>query len=212
MKGSNGTYLLAAARRNSTFSFSEDFSLPHPSAYISIRGIQSWPWVKALREFLISISPARTVTLTAASKDFKRNVLNWLISAQVIADPPIQNILVISFDHSLHNFLTRRGISSLYVPYRSVLSKTKVHVQKVWMTRMAVIRVINHWGFDVRHFDSDAIILRNPESLFQQFPDSDVVGTRAMLPFEIGLKIWGFTVCMGVVEFRSTPRTGKFTL
>ena len=196
--------------RNSTFSFSEDFSFPHPSAFKSIHSIQSASWVKALQEFLISISPGRTVTLTVASKDYTQNVLNWLISAQVIAEPSLQNVLVVSFDKSLHNLLTQRQISSIFVPHEAVLKSSK-GLSRVWMTRMAVIRLINHWGFDVQQFDTDAVILRNPEPLYQQFPDSDVVGSRGMLPFDIGKKLWGFTVCMGAVLFRSTPKTGKWS-
>ena len=193
---------------NVTFTIARGFTFPHPQVFKPVGMVLSSSWVQQLKSYLLSVTPARQVTITVASYDFAANLLNWLISAQVTS-PPLENILVISFDEPLHKMLIRRKISSLFVPYSSVLRSPKsLGVQKIWMTRMAVIRLINHWGFHVAQFDTDAIILRNPQPLFDRFPNFDVVGSRAKLPFELGKGQWGFTVCMGVILFRSTPRTG----
>ena len=196
--------------KNVTFTIARGFSFPYPKVTKYVRTVLSSSWVQQLKSYLLSLTPARQVTITVASYDFAANLLNWLISAQVITSPPLENILVISFDEPLHKMLIRRKISSLFVPYSSVLRNPKsLGVKKVWMTRMAVIRLINHWGFHVAQFDTDAIILRNPQPLFDRFYSFDVVGSRAKLPFELGKGQWGFTVCMGVILFRSTPRTGR---
>ena len=196
--------------RDLSFTVARDFTFPHPQVFKPVNVVLACRWVKELKQHLSSVDPAQPVTVTVASYDFAANLLNWLISAQVMTSPPLENILVISFDSALHKMLIRRQISSVCVPYISVLRNAKsLGIHKVWMTRLAVIRLINHWGFDVQQFDTDAIIRRNPQPLFNSFPGFDVVGSRAKLPFELGKGQWGFTVCMGVILFRSTPRTGE---
>ena len=209
----NQSSVHANVTSRNVFTISKPFAFPHPTAFRHTADILASVWVKQLKDHLGSITHPKRVTLTVASADFTGKLLNWLISALVIAKPPLENIIVVSFDENLHKLLKSRGIMSLFVPYRSVLLKPNgIGIGQVWMTRMAVIRLINHWGYDVQQFDNDAIILKNPQPLFDQFPDSDVVGSRAMLPFELGKGPWGFTVCMGAILFRSTPRTGKFAL
>ena len=195
---------------NVSFTVARGFTFPHPQVFKPVSTVLSSSWVRQLKLYLLSITPARQVTITVASYDFAANLLNWLISAQVITSPPLENILVVSFDEPLHRMLIHRKISSLFVPYASVLRNPhSLGVHKVWMTRMAVLRLISHWGFHVVQFDTDAIILRNPQPLFDRFPNFDIVGSRAKLPFELGKGQWGFTVCMGAILFRSTARTGR---
>ena len=196
--------------RDLTFTVAKDFTFPHPQVFKPVNVVLACRWVRELKQYLSSVDPTQPVTVTVASYDFAANLLNWLISAQVMTSPPLENILVISFDNALHKILVRRRIPSVCVPYISVLRNPKsLGVHKVWMTRLAVIRLINHWGFDVQQFDTDAIILRNPQPVFDLFSGFDVVGSRAKLPFELGKGQWGFTVCMGVILFRSTQRTGE---
>ena len=196
--------------RDLTFTVAKDFTFPHPQVFKPVNVVLACRWVRELKQYLSSVDPTQPVTVTVASYDFAANLLNWLISAQVMTSPPLENILVISFDNALHKMLVRRQIPSVCVPYFSVLHNPKsLGVHKVWMTRLAVIRLINHWGFDLQQFDTDAIILRNPQPVFDRFSGFDVVGSRAKLPFELGKGQWGFTVCMGVILFRSTPRTGE---
>ena len=78
----------------------------------------------------------------------------------------------------------------------------------VWVTRFVIIRLVNHLGYDLVSYDSDAIVLKNTQTLFDQHPNSDVIGSAGRYPFELGKK-WGFTVCLGVILFRSNPRTGE---
>lgn len=193
-----------------SFSIAKDFAFPHYSIYRPVTAVLASRWVFKLKQFLRSIQSSEPVTITAASYNYLPNLLNWLISAQVVADPPLENVLVVSFDNQLHKLLTRKMNNSIYVPYTSVLkSPHSLGIGRVWMTRMAVMRLINHWGFDVQQFDTDAIILRNPQPIFELYPKGDVVSQRAILPFELGKGPWGFTMSMGVVLFRASPRTGQ---
>ena len=80
----------------------------------------------------------------------------------------------------------------------------------IWVTRLVVYRLINYFGHDVMGYDSDTLILRNPEGLLKdlEHKNSDIIGSAGKFPWTL----WharGFTVCMGVVLFRSTSRTGK---
>ena len=123
----------------------------------------------------------------------------------------MKNILVISFDSPLHELLQRVGIESVLVPPESLASQYGMCVAhdfyKLLMARVTVLRLINYWGYDVAHYDTDAIILKNPLSLYNKHADSDVVGSTGVWPFELSKK-WGFTLCMGTILFRSTLQIG----
>ena len=190
-----------------TFSFAHDFCLPHPHVYLQPDVVMNATWMKPLQEYLASIHPARTVTLTVASRLFTSNLLNWLISAHIVADPPLEHVIVIAFDMSVHLLLKERRIMSIMVPYWSVLRNTNMNVEKIWMARFAIIRILNHWGYHVQQLDTDAIVLRNPQPLFDMYPQFDIVASRGSLPFGLGRGAWGFTVCMGVVLVRSSAAT-----
>lgn len=198
-----------------SFAVGKDFTFPHYFVYRTVNEVLASRWVKDLKQFLQSVYPSKLVTVTCATYSFVPNLLNWLVSAQVIANPPLDNVLVISFDERTHRLLTIKGINTIYVPFWAVLRVPifyvfrQWHFGKIWMARMAVMRLINHWGFDVQHFDTDAIILKNPQPIFESFPTSDVIGQKAMMPFELGYGQWGFTLCMGAILFRSTPQTGN---
>lgn len=185
-------------------------NLPHPTAFLPVDEVFRATWVTDLRLFLKSCR-TNTVTLTAASQDYAPNLLNWLIAALTTVEPPLQNVLVLSFDANLTLLLTSKGISSIHVPYSSVVvDPDRMGIGRVWMTRLAVLRLINYFGFNVYQFDTDAIVLRNPQPIFDLYKSSSVVSARAMLPFELGKGRWGFTASMGVILFRNSLHTGWF--
>lgn len=181
--------------------------MPHPTAFLPVDEIFQAAWVTELRNFLKTCS-SNTVTLTAASQDYTANLLNWLIAALATVDPPMPNVLVLSFDANLSAMLVSKDIASIYVPYSSVIvNPDRIGIGNIWMTRLAVLRIINYFGFNVYQFDTDAIILRNPQPIFDLYESSSVVSARAMLPFELGKQRWGFTASMGAVLFRNTRHT-----
>ena len=194
------------------FAIRQGFNLPHPTVFQPVQKVLEADWVNQLKHFLTSIYPARTVTLTVATKDFIPNLLNWLISAHLLVDPPPDNILVVAFDKEVYSLMTERKFPVIYVPYSSVMKGERHGVSCVWMTRLTIIRLMNHWGYDVQQFDTDAVLLQNPRSLFDAYPDYDLVSARGILPYELGRGSWGFTVCMGAALLRGTQKMGmKFT-
>ena len=192
-----------------SFSVRKGFTFPHPQVFLPKQKILSANWVRHLKDYLRSIHPARSLTITVATKSFIPNLLNWLIAANRLVQPPLQHVLVLGFDRDVHTLLSSRRIPCIHVPYSSVLKKLKKGVSTIWMTRLAVIRLLNHWGYDVLQLDTDAVLLKNPRLLFDGYSDYDLVGARGVLPFELGRGSWGFTVCMGAALLRGTQRMGE---
>jgi hypothetical protein len=166
-------------------------------------------WVTKLRDKLREVQSQNQVTVVFANSDYLESLLNWLIAAKVRLPQPVTNELVVCLDRDIFNVLNRRDIPSLYIQPSTVVDKTKLSSQQmVWMVRLVVFRLINYWGFDVASYDSDTVIMKNPQELFERHLSSDIVGSSGKFPHALGKK-WGFTLCMGVILFRSTPRTGR---
>ena len=199
------TQLHSLTRELSNFTFAPDFSLPHPLAYLPLDCFKDSPWIEHLHGYLTSIRPARTVTVTVATESFLPNLLNWLISATLVADPPLKHIITVALDVSVHQLLTKRNIMSILVPDNSLLNDMFIgRVQRIWLLRLAVVRILNHWGYHVQQLDADAIVLRNPQPLFDMYPQFDIVASKGMLPKSLLRSGWKFTMCMGVISFRSS--------
>ena len=195
------------------FEVALDFRFPHPVLYRPVDVILKTSWVRKLKWYLSSVNPSRQVIVTEATYDFIKNLVNWLISAAIVSEVPLQNVLVLCFDQHTYDSLAERKINSLYIPYYSLLRNPKLEIGNIWMSRLAVIRLLSHWGYDVQHYDTDAVLLKNPQPLFQRFPSSDIVASRGDYPDELGKNgPWGTTLCMGAVLIRSSPRTGELYL
>lgn len=192
-----------------TFTIRPGFSFPHPQIYLPTQTILGKSWVQELKNYLLSIHPARSLTITVATEKFIPNLLNWLIAAHLLVDPPLQRVLVVAFDKKVDTIMKERKLPGIYVPFSSVMKKARSGVSRVWMTRLAVIRLLNHWGYDVQQLDNDAVPLRNPELLFGTYSDCDLAGARGILPYELGRGSWGFTLCMGAARLRATEKMGK---
>lgn len=139
-------------------------------------------------------------------------LLNWLISATLVAGISLDDIIVISMDEPIHRLLVERGVKSVLVTPVMLLSELIGHrlrvFNQVMMTRLAVIRLLNHWGFDVANYDTDAILLKDPQAVFDRNAQSGVIGTFGKFPQGL-YKQWGIAVCTAVLVVRSTPQTGR---
>ena len=142
---------------------------------------------------------------------FVEPFLNWMISAKVIINHPLQNVVVFALDQQLHKLVLDRkiAVSFLVKPWSILLPNLLISPrEQFWVVRATMFRLLNFWGYDVLNFDSDALVLKNPQAIFDEHPDSDVVASVGGYPMELN-KLWGITLCMGVVLLRSTPRIGK---
>ena len=125
----------------------------------------------------------------------------------------LDNILVVCLDNKLYNLLQSRDIPSILAPFSSVLN-TKHHFRRyfelIMMMRLGFMRIINRLGYDCAMYDIDAIILKNPQLLYDKWDSMDIVGSRGELPRELWRR-WGVSICIGAVFIRSNARTGQNT-
>ena len=184
--------------------------------------IMQAPWAPKLQDVLanmvfqtksgsVDFQPAarRQVTVVFGDAKYVLSLLNWLVSALVVTTPPLKNIIVISLDEELHALLEKKGIQSVHVnPETVTCGQIKRKVSQVWITRCVVYWLLNHWGYDVMTYDTDAIVLRNIQDILDNFGESDIIGSAGSYPFNLGAK-WGQTLCMGAVLFKSTRKTGN---
>ena len=192
------------------FAIRQDFSFPEPKAVRPIVEVQRMEWFRMLRRHLSIIPPNSQITLATSNLRYLDVLLNWLISATVRSGIPLVSILIISLDRRVHELLRRKGITSVYIlPDALVNPKAAFHepFEKVMMTRLAVMRILNHWGFDVANYDTDAIILKDPQPLYDGLRGYDIVGSVGKYPYDLA-DVWGITICIGVVLMRSSEHTG----
>ena len=203
-----------------SFAIEDDLLFPNQAVVRPPQDFKKIDWFIPLSKFLTQTT-SRQITVVEATYDFLPVLLNWLISARVNTQPPLQNILVLAFDRKLHRFLQPfRHVHSVYVNPWSVIksrfSEDKKYKKRrmsefthIWVARLCVFRLLNHWGFDVVHYDADAIVLKNLQPIFDEYRDTDIIGSIGRYPVNLGRK-WGQTLCMGMVLLRSNERTGLF--
>ena len=203
------TERLAEKPTESRFSIKDPFHFPMQHFSLPDQELLLSSWVSNLQEFLSGVIGDQ-VSLVTASIEHQDVLLNWLISANLVATPPLQNVLVLTLDESLHQTISSRGLASLYVSETMVISP-RAHVTRrfsqVHVVRLSVIRLMLHYGFTVINYDCDAIVLRNPQPIFDGHPDADVIGTFGKGPNSLFLK-WGVTLNTGVMLMRSNAKLG----
>ena len=191
------------------------FSLPCPrDVYKPVSEVMQAEWVDPLLTILDKFSKrSKQVTLVVANHAYQDVLLNWLISAVVVAKPPIQNILVVALDKQLYELLQKRQVSSIFVPSYSILNtkhRFSRYFEIIMMIRLGFMRLINRLGFDCAMYDIDAVILKNPQPLYERYK-SDIIGSRGELPKQL-MRKWKVTICIGAMFIRSNTRTGRYHL
>ena len=191
-------------------------AMPFQKHLMSREELQKTEWVSTLHKFLQTLdkSVSPHVNLVFGDDDHRHLVLNWITAALMVLEPPLHNVMVLSLDHSLCDFLTTRKLplTCIAVPVESVLILNLRGKSNQWslglMVRLPVLRLINYWGYDVAAYDSDAVLLRNPQVLFTERPNMDVFSAAGTFPHDVS-KQWGFTLCAGTIILRATPAVGK---
>ena len=186
-----------------------DFHMPCRKVYRPVKEIVMASWMKPLLRILSSFE-GKQVTLVIANTAYQDVLLNWLISARVECNPPIENIIVVCLDGDLYKLLQSRNIPSIVAQFGTVLStnhRFRRFFELIMMIRLAFMRLINRLGYDCAMYDIDAIILKNPQPLYDKYADVDIIGSRGELPRSL-LRRWHVTICIGAVFIRSNTRTG----
>lgn len=203
------------------FTIKPSFRLPVYKNYsCDVGKVLQSDWVSQLQLFVNSLPRRTVVNMLIASYPQKLLVLNWLISVQLKAkdkdkdSEPLQNILVVTTDHLLNQFLESRSIPSIYVPAHTVLKMKSMPVNlrlnKIFALQMiglTVMRLLCHWGIDVAHFKPGALVLKNPHRLYNSHLEADVLGGYDNFPPHF-FEMWSATLSSGSWMVRSTPATG----
>eukprot|EP00731_Ephydatia_muelleri_P031958 Em0023g465a len=178
----------------------------------SVSHVMSSEWVKELKRYLAA-STSRQVSVVLANARYEEVVVNWLAAA-AHARPPLQDVIVVALDRELHSFLLSKEINVVYLPIVSMIDmsyKFPKSFSSIMMLRLGVMRIINHLGYHVAMYDADAIVLRNPQPLFDAHPDADIISSSGEFP-QFLLEQWNVnsTLCIGAVLVKSNERTEQY--
>ena len=195
--------------------FSLPKTLPYAANLKKIDEIQQALWTTHLYQFLHSLNKSISpqVNMVFGDSNHMDLVLNWIIAAHVRLDPPLHNIMVLSVDQPLCDFLAKEKlpVTCIAVPPESFLSKysySHTYARGI-KCRFLVLRIINFWGYDVASYDSDAVPLRNPQPLYDSNPDVKLFAGSGTYPSAISNQ-WGFSLCACVLLLRSHHSTGTY--
>ena len=196
-------------KEGSKMAVSPSLTLPFPSSTIPAMKLLQQGWVDELRHILSEIPrESPPIHIVAGNYAYCELLLNWLIAAKVKVTPPLSNIIVLSIDKALYDLLNKRNITCLFADRKTYLSENiQQNFRSILILRLTVIRLLNYWGYDTANIDADAIILKNPEPLYEEYKESDMVAGRGTYPSLLG-RVWGATICGGTFMIRSTPNTG----
>ena len=203
-----------------TFNINKPLLLPYPYVTPNVEELLKHQWVKDLKKTLSEIpNKSATISLVSSNYLYRHFLVNWLIGAKTLVDPPISNVIVFALDQELCTeiLLKRKFNECIYVNSRDMLTQTVFHNMRgfprfrvdltlIMVLRLTAMRLMNHWGFDVASYDTDAIVLKNPESLYYS-RDSDMVASHGTKPAYYSQK-WGATICCGMFMTKSSPKTG----
>jgi len=114
--------------------------------------IQKALWTSQLYQFLKSLNCSMSphVNMVFGDSNHIETMLNWIIAAHVRLDPPLHNIMVLSIDQPLCDFLVSKKVpvTCIAVPPQSFLASAgpQSYDQGI-KTRLLVLRLIN-FGFE----------------------------------------------------------------
>ena len=189
------------------FTIANDFAFPHAlNTLKDVEKIASTRWVQDLASIMATWPNNRTVLVVSGNTKFQQPLLNWIISAVLKANVSLDCILILAADEMLYKLLKERRIGSIFVPPSSLYDSKSIQLsthQLITYSRFAVVRLLNHWGFTVAHYDSDALILRDAQQIFEKYLLSSIVASRGAGPK---------TLCAGAILFRSNRQMGKFII
>ena len=186
-------------------SLSNTFHFPHPRASEVMDIVEKHSWIQELQSTLKDWKPKRQVVMVASNSAYTEVLLNWLISAALVI--PLNQTLIISLDEPVWRLMHNRGFQSVFVPPSSLTIHKSTLFGQIMLTRLSVMRLLNHWGFDVAMIDIDALLLKDPWPLFEKHPKSGIVASQGKFPSELSAK-WGTALCVGVILIRSSNQTG----
>lgn len=187
----------------------DDFAIPLQDITLPIHKLMKKRWMKELKDYLRKVPSGSLISIAIGDSSSEELLLNWLISAAVNTQPPLSHLLILSLDIPLQETLEVHGFHSVYVDCEDLLDRQNSSLTLMALTvKLTVMRLLNYWGYDVAHYDTDAIVLKNPERLYySDFKKSSIVGLRGAFPPSAKNSV-GLAVCAGVFMMKSIEKTG----
>ena len=187
-------------------------SLPLPRYSLPAATVLQSQWVKELQLYLSSHKDREPISIVTATIEHEAVLLNWLISANLIADPPLKNVLVLAISAEIDELLQSKDIPVIYVSPSTILNthgkrEIRTAFSRVHVVRLTLFRLLSHWGVDAVMYDADAIVLKNPQPLLDAYPKIDIVGSAGRGPAPL-LPAWGRTLCTGFMLMRGGIKMG----
>ena len=199
-----GIVVKTVAGGASDFTIANDFAFPHAlNTLKDVKKIAGTRWVQVLASIMTKWPMNRTVIVVSGNTEFRQPLLNWMISAVLKANISLDRILILAADELLYKLLQERKIGSIFLPPTSLYGSKSIKLSThrlITYSRFAVVRLLNHWGFTVAHYDSDALILKDTQQIFEKYPLSSIVASKGAGPI---------TLCAGSILFRSNRMMGK---
>ena len=182
-------------------------------------------WVFELHNYLSTLNKSVSPHVNMVFGDYKhsRLVLNWITAAVNVIQPPLHNVLVLSLDNQLCDLIASRTlpVACVAVAKNTIFNIDIINnnindkIPIIWlqgsMVRNVILRVINYWGYDVASYDSDAVLLKNPQVLYDERPHIHLFSSAGTYPFDLSRE-WGFTLCAGTVMLKASPAIGIINL
>ena len=156
-------------------------------------------------------SPSPQVNFIVANEKAIELLINWLIMALV---QPLQNVVVLGLDVQACDLLGHRNISCICIDQDSIILssiQTKSFFSRrflVLQIRLLVSRLVNYWGYSLAAYDTDALMLNNPQAVYDSHKGVIVIAGAANIGSTWAVKECGFAVCPGAILMRSGPATG----
>lgn len=135
-----------------------------------------------------------------ADKNYQEIAVNWV---RYINKLDIKNYVIIALDGEAFDYLNKHKIN--VVKCEGSVSKKS---GSGWKWRMDRIRELVDSSINVIHSDLDAVWLRNPLGILNNF---DIVASSVEngFPTETSNR-WGFTICMGWIFYRANSKVSSF--
>ena len=197
-------------KREPPFTVQANFGFPSPTLLRSEKEILEAEWVEELQGYLIS-RPSKTLVMVTSSISYVEVLLNWLVALERNTQTDPADVLIISVDAELHRALKQRELSSVLVQSETMMKANltfrNTAFTQIRVMRLALWRLLNHWGYSVLNIDIDAVPLRDLQPLFEAYREADMVAQQGYPGWRY--KDFGATMCTGAVLYRSTPAMGQ---
>lgn len=139
------------------------------------------------------------IVLGFADKRYKEIAINWV---KYIDKLGIKNYVIVALDTEVFGYLSEREINVIMCE-GNISKKSGTG----WKWRMDRIRELVDSSINVIHSDLDAVWLKNPLGILDNF---DIVASSVVhgFPTETSNR-WGFTICMGWIFYRATKNVSS---